>query len=98
MLKKHGADFENLVHYILNNNLDDAYRLIHTLKSLVKTIGMNDIHLGIIDIENSIINKESISSYIDEIYTIKERFETKIYIMNYVRNMIDENLEVKNEI
>ncbi len=97
-LESHYRDFEYLLNCIEDNDMDGAYRILHTLKSLVKTIGMNDLHPKIIAIESSIINKDSINQYIDDLHATKDLFEKEMYIIKYIRHTVNGKMEVPNEI
>lgn len=97
-LESHSKDFVSLMRYLDDNDLESSHRILHTLKSLLQTVGMNDVCQNVIAIESSILNHDSMNRYIDDIRMTKDIFERKIYIINYIRDRLNKKTEVPNEV
>jgi PAS domain S-box-containing protein len=97
-LASHSQDFNSLLSYIEDNDMDASYRIVHTLKSLLKTIGMNGIYQNVVTIEKLIIEKNNKNRYIDDIRLAKEAFERNVYVLNYVHAIFNEKQGVPNEV
>ncbi len=79
----HSNDFDELLN-VFNQDKDYAYRIVHTLRSLLKTIGMNEIYDFIIEIEQLLIS-ESANEYILElIEKARKYFNNQLFLMKYI--------------
>lgn len=53
-VKDHDKDLKNVFEEVTNNNIDSAKRTLHTLKGLLLMLGIDFLHLKILDIETAL--------------------------------------------
>jgi CheY-like chemotaxis protein len=82
--EKHHNDFEKLLKCINTNDVIKAQRVLHTLKSLIKTIGLNELYLEVMMIESYSSTIKALTNSMDEIMKTKEKFEKEMYVVNYI--------------
>jgi len=82
-IHNHSNDFDELLK-VFNQDKDYAYRIVHTLRSLLKTIGMNEIYDFIIEIEQLIISESSNENILELIEKVRKYFNNQLFLMKYI--------------
>jgi len=85
-IESHANDYNKLLHYMNQKDTSSSLRLIHTLKGLLKTIGMNDIYTKMVSFEDLLVHGEDLNHHIIELQITKEVFEKNIEVIRYIYN------------